>query len=319
MNPPPYGINNEGSGPARTQTEQQYNNQYNNVQAYPKPPAAGVGQNILFAYQSPTTRIYDNYAHYTSKALGIVQIIVGALCIIFNIVGVSLPAPVGFSVVGFGIWGGILFVLTGSFGIAACKNRTKCWIITFMVFCILSACTCIVVFSLGVLGAVVSDVSYYGDYYYDHHYRDYAKVEIAMLSFLAISAIVEAIAAIWGSVICCKAVGCCSTTPYNNGPVMVPIQTTQVQGYPMQNNGQVMFIQQPQHFGAQAIPYSAPSSNAMQTPVPNQQFNQPAPNQQFNQPAPNQQFNHSAYNQQSNQPQFSGYNQPGDDMQKGAV
>lgn len=47
------------------------------------------------------------YLDRQSKGLGATQIIIGILCIIFNIVAIAL-APIGVSAVGHGFWCGIL-------------------------------------------------------------------------------------------------------------------------------------------------------------------------------------------------------------------
>jgi len=59
----------------------------------------------LYPYARPPTTVYENYGSEHSRGLGVLMIVAGILCIIFNIVSLVLGRLL--SVVGYGIWGGI--------------------------------------------------------------------------------------------------------------------------------------------------------------------------------------------------------------------
>jgi len=193
--------------------------------------------------------------------LGITQLFVGVLCIIFNSVGINFGAQI--SVGSIGIWGGILFIINGAFGMSAAKSGTKCKIITFMVLSIISAGITVPLFICAVIGAVIDD-SYFSCYRYNYNTYNYDRpsnclyiqnVAIAMNSLLAILAIIEAIAATWGSAICCKAVCCCSTI--GNQQMLAPIQYATIQGQP------VIIIPQ-MNFGGQTVVNYPPQGHPVQ-------------------------------------------------------
>jgi len=198
--------------------------------------------------------VYQNYRSKQSQVLGVVLIIAGVLCIIFNAVAMGFLS--GSSVIAYGIWGGVIFIITGSFGTSTAKYATKCKIITFLVLCIISACISAAVVILGALSAAID--YYYGEihcnsgnngYYYsrnsyngrssDSHCLTFFNVQVAMNSLIAILGLIGGIAAIWGSVICCKVWCCCRnynenymTTSGNQLVIVIPQQ--QGLGVPVQ-------------------------------------------------------------------------------------
>jgi len=192
-------------------------------------------------YAKPSGTIYTNYRSAQSMGLGITQIIIGVMCITFNGVALGYGAPLSY--VGHGIWGGIMFIITGAFGIPAAKVRSKCLVCAFMVLCIISASLCVPVFSLGIAGAVS-----WCDYYWTCYW--YKEIGTAMNSMLAVLAVAEAAVAIWGSVICCK-VACCGNTP---GNMMVPQPVQYTQGY----GGQIITITHPP---GQGVPFVTGGNN----------------------------------------------------------
>jgi hypothetical protein len=216
----------------------------------------------MYAYPKPAT-VYGSYLSKRSRSLGIAHITIGALCIVFNAVGIGFDAIL--SVASIGIWGGILFIVTGAFGISAAKLRTKCKITTFMVLCIVSAAVTIALFVCAVMGATIQgNEGYYSYicrsyYYYDYYYSNACRnVAIAMNSLLAILAVAAAIPAIWGSVLCCKVYGCCKASE-------TQIMMSQEQ-YAGMSGGQPMIIipLSQINFGGQMVAY-APGYSAQQT------------------------------------------------------
>lgn len=229
-------------------------------------PASAVpfGPPTVFASPAPVgPRIYERYLQKQSIGLGVTQIIIGVLCIIFNGVSCGYLRYVyaDLSFVGHGFWCGIMFIITGGLGIGAGRNKTSCFIVSFMVMCIITASLCIALLTVGLLGALIAvpygyydcRYDYYGydyscDYGYGYNYpcyrtfcndnKDKYKVVIAMESLLAIMAFIGGIATIWGSAICCKSgVCCCSRQAVL--PVGMPVAY-----FPQ--NGQMVLITQAQ-------------------------------------------------------------------------
>jgi len=213
----------------------------------------------MYAYNSPPV-VYGNYNSKQSMGLGVTQVVVGVICIVINAIGIAFGSLL--AVVSIGIWGGIMFIISGSFGISAAKWRTKCKVIAFMVLCIISAAITVPLFICAVMGAAL-DGYYENCYslYYNYYRRSYncqeiSHVAVAMNAVLASLAIVQAIAAIWGSAICCKAACCCK---YNNSQVVAPIQFATIQGQ------QVIIIPQSQlNLGGQMMTYAPPDYSTQQ-------------------------------------------------------
>jgi len=225
------------------------------------------------AYSSQST-VYTKYRSAQSRGLGITQIIVGALCIVLNVLAIvfeSIP-----SIIGFGIWGGILVIIAGSFGITAAKHRTRCHVIASMVLSIISAALTIGLFIVSILAAVLDGVHCYMYYSYNsdgqrvqslglNECMNRATVSKILNAALAVLAVVEAVAAIWSSVLGCKAACCCSYTPYAENVVVIPGQVSNGPGV------QMIMITQPQTNANVATAYPGYSI------VPQQQGSQLSP------------------------------------------
>jgi len=149
----------------------------------------------LYGCSGPSVTVYRSYRSNHSKGLGIAQIVIGALCIVVN--SIAIGADAEFSKVAVGIWGGIMFIVCGLFGIVAARTQTKCMIETFMMICFLSIMCVILLFILAVIGAVdeCSGYCYSGE--------DVALATHYMLITLAVGG---AVTFIWGSVICCNCI-----------------------------------------------------------------------------------------------------------------
>jgi hypothetical protein len=221
-------------------------------------PGVETGQDVHMMQSRPQQ--YTNYRRKQSLGLGVLQIIVGVLCIIFNAVAFGfLPT---FSTVAHGVWGGILFIITGSFGVSASKSPTKCKVITFMVLCIISACVSAVLVALGILGALFpagycSRYNSYNGYYYGYSSSNSNEcntsinVSIAMNSLVACLGLIEGIAAIWGSANGCKASCCCDNNNVNT-------TATPVQFVTLPNGQQAIIIPQTQMYSVSVPQQSYP-------------------------------------------------------------
>jgi hypothetical protein len=196
--------------------------------------------------------VNDRYKNRQSIFIGAAQIIIGLLCITFNATGIGIGAAI--NVVSYGIWGGVLMIIAGCFGIAAGKRKTKCPIITFLVMSIISACAAAVILALGILGAMI-DRDEGNEFSCKYHYSSICPVYYALVAMNILLAILGGIGgflSIWGSILGCMS--CCCQTTYQiqwvptNGAQQVYIATppavseyTDYPGYPMQNgpNGQM--------------------------------------------------------------------------------
>lgn len=175
---------------------------------------------------------YELYNSHQSKIAGVMLIVVGALAIVLNGIGIGLH-EYG-TLAGHGFWAGIMFILAGAFGLAAAK-KNRCVVITFLVMAVLSACTSSDMFTRSVVGAR------FGAYY-----RSNMHFEVGIVSaFMAIVAVVAAAMAIWGSVLGCK-VACCGRS------------TTRTVGG--SNQHVVIFTQQPYVSVPQGDPGTVPSA-----------------------------------------------------------
>jgi hypothetical protein len=180
------------------------------------------------AITMPTTTtasvIIVNYRHRQSMFLGVWLIIVGVLSIVFNIIDICFIDQVGWIVfiTGNGFWGGTMFTVAGSFGIASSRNRTRLSITTFMLLNVLSSFLALEQLVVGVRASVWSDhLCRYKKHSADLREQDadmddnscqLGTISRAMGGCLAVMALFGSIASIWSLVICCRAVGYCSST-----------------------------------------------------------------------------------------------------------
>jgi len=215
---------------------------------------------------SPT--INTNYRSRQSMILGIMQIIVGVLCIVFNSVAIASGAM--YSRAGIGIWGGIMVIVCGSFGIAAAKVGNKYRLVGFLVLCLSSTATTVALFVFSVISAAVNGnyLCDYDDDDYDDDCYVYYKASQGMNGVLSILAVVGAATSIWGSVISFKAV-CYFTSPQQQHQQQAessPVQYVTMQGgqpmiivpqYRLNYGGQVNYAQE--YPGQEILTVPAPS------------------------------------------------------------
>jgi uncharacterized membrane protein YiaA len=247
------------------------------------PPASAM---VYMPFQTPRPRTFDRYKDKQSVGLGVTMIIISILCFIFNSVCIGMTRARGneLSFVGHGYWCGIMFLITGIFGVVAGKRKTRCMIVSFMVFCILSAIFTIGLLVVGILGAINTDTgncnddyyyyNNYGYYYSDYYYPNYRsicytvphyKVIIAMESLLAIAGFFEVIAAIWGAALTCGSGVCCCSSP--------PMGVMPPGGY-FPQGGQMICINQTQ--GGPYVYAPQPTFGYPQGMVPAPAYVQPA-------------------------------------------
>ena len=92
------------------------------------------------------TKLYDQrFPKNFVLTLSLIQLVMSVSAILTQVVGLSevyyyLP---GLQFMGAGIWCGILFALSGVFGVIASSKPSFGWIVTFMVFSMISASFCL--------------------------------------------------------------------------------------------------------------------------------------------------------------------------------
>ncbi|XP_071832041.1 uncharacterized protein [Apostichopus japonicus] len=134
-------------------------------------------------------------------------IVMGVFEIIWAIVLLAVPPDVyacNFENIGWGIWGGVFAIVTGSFGIASMRH--KCMVIVYMILAIIASVIggCGLISSAVVakcLGSVKNDYYYYGAL--DVHQ---ANTLFALYILLAVTCAIQSLAAIIGASFTCVAV-----------------------------------------------------------------------------------------------------------------
>ncbi|XP_071476450.1 uncharacterized protein [Diadema antillarum] len=181
----------------------------------------------------------SRYNAKRGRATGWVQLTCSILCLALGIAQLVVGSSV--SIVGYGIWSGILFFLpTGILGVVS-HNKNTCVIVSYMVMSIISSLVALSVLGLGFTSVLISaseSCSYLG--VADCGYG-IQKVRIALDALITVVGFVELITAIVAASFCCAGV-CCVTQPntvvmqYANNPapmvVMSPPGYTQQQMVP---------------------------------------------------------------------------------------
>ena len=143
--------------------------------------------------------------------LSLIQLVMAVLAIITQAVGSSTRFP-GVQFVGTGIWCGIFFALSGVFGAIASSKPSFGWIVTFMVFSIISASFCLPLLALSSIGTAISSSYYYrGNYLY----HVVSAIQIAISLIQAAAAIVSAGMTCRAVCKCCGARRECGQVGYN--------------------------------------------------------------------------------------------------------
>lgn len=160
--------------------------------------------------------IYKSYPGVASQILGAVQIALGALLILFNIIGIVIKAEHARS--GTGMWTGVFFIITGAFGIPAGRTKLQCHIVSFMVMSIISAVLAVpVLITYSVGAACDSKEDCYNDYW-DYKSESQKGARVGMGTMMALFGATELIVAIVSSGLCCG--GMCCYGPSSQGEVV---------------------------------------------------------------------------------------------------
>lgn len=242
------------------------------MSAYTNSPAQGTpapAPGVVFISTQAVPVVVERYRSNRSIGLGIGQLILGCLSIIFE--GCSYLT--NFSTVhyiGTGYWNGAMLITAGSLGIAAGKSKTISLINGYMAMSIIGALCSGVQFALSIIGAATYSAVYYRSYYY----YDYpSESAIALDSCLAIFGFAGGLLSILAAAYACKATcACCGAAPppiasvvnmpvnysNNTGQILYISPMSQVQFVPQMTTGQ-----QPTGFAYQA-PFAYPTLGQMQ-------------------------------------------------------
>lgn len=176
------------------------------------------------------------YNRKAAKGLGSIQMTIGIICILMNIILLAVNSEPNYftqiSQIGYGIWGGIVFLIAGYLQVlSGRKIQNKHLIIAAMVMCIIAACVTAAIILFGILEAL-TNAKPTQPYELVH----IAKTHIALGSFMAILAFVEAVISITGAAFCC------GTVCWNSSDMAdVPIHAAGNQTVMYQANNPVVF------------------------------------------------------------------------------
>jgi hypothetical protein len=144
-------------------------------------------------------------------ALSSIQLAMAILGIITAVAGLSVPRPEA-HFVGAGIWCGLLFGFSGSFGILASLRPSFATIVTFMVFSIIAAAFCL---PFLVISSVGTASTYRRRSWGGHGYT----LSHAMFAIQIIISLVQAITSIASSAMTCRAICSCCRSNKESGVV----------------------------------------------------------------------------------------------------
>jgi len=214
----------------------------------------------VIVVQAPRVRrSYESYAALSVMIIGCVQIFIGITSLAL---GIANPLTCGlYGMIGDGIWGGVLYIITGVVGVVSSRRRTTCMINAHLVLCIISLISAAVELGLNATAAVVDNpnirgwpnsrngtddtsIVYYPQwcYYYDTtnenhiNYRGTTAVDALLASF----AILELIMAGIASLLSCKVI--CCNEDFSHDMNSATVGPPQIHGLPA---GAVMYYMAP--------------------------------------------------------------------------
>ena len=138
---------NESSQQRRQRRQQRQQPQQQHQQTQPQQPQFFIipesGEGITVP-RFPNASHRENYSAKTSRRLGIIQIVGGVYCIMFQASLTAIGSFIRYT--GAGFYCGLLFIVTGGFGYRAGKNKFSNMILTYMVLCIISSVFSLTIF-----------------------------------------------------------------------------------------------------------------------------------------------------------------------------
>ena len=144
------------------------------------------------------------------------QVIIAFLAIVSQFIGLAYPYE-GYGYANAGISCGIVFGISGLFGIWAGSHPSKCTIITHMVFAIISACFSILLIIYAVIFSVVIADTSYNELESD--------LNLGIFITLAVIGLVQSIISITTSALSCSVI-CCNDQSMNSDNHVPDTNTT---------------------------------------------------------------------------------------------
>ena len=149
--------------------------------------------------------------------MSVIQIIAAVLAIILNIVGIVYPYE-DIAYIGTGIWSAVPFILCGSFGIWSGLRPSKCSVITFLVFSILSTFFALALLGISISGVVTSNNENYSYIWYSNSYfleerETERKVTFGIFFVQTFIGVLQTLISINSSAMSCQPI-CCPTKNY---------------------------------------------------------------------------------------------------------
>ena len=149
----------------------------------------------------------QRFSKKSMLTLSIIQLVMAVLAIITQVVGLSTRRP-DTHYAGAGIWCGIFFALSGVFGTIASRKPSFGWIVTYMVFSIISASLCLPLLIISSFGTASFNHYFPGNY-----------LAPAMSAIQVVISLSQAVAAIASAGMTCKAVCKCCAPKTKSGAV----------------------------------------------------------------------------------------------------
>lgn len=151
--------------------------------------------------------------------MSVMQIIAAVLAMILNIVGIVYPYE-DIAYIGTGIWSAVPFILCGAFGIWSGLRPSKCSVITFMVFSIISTFFALALLGISTSGIVITNKDHYS-YAYSYITHSYMfekwdterKVTFGMFFVQTFIGVLQTLISINSSAMSCQPI-CCPTKNY---------------------------------------------------------------------------------------------------------
>jgi len=150
-----------------------------------------------------------------TRGIAITQIVLGCLVLVFDLVASvfgSIDKPLGVSFYT-GVYSGIIFILAGAFGLTAARQKSRCYLITSMIFSIISCA--FVILCLTFLGIQINDNNDFWYYVNGHrmHYKNRVIISLSAVALVA-SAVEGIIAIVQASFACVDCCPCCKTSQF---------------------------------------------------------------------------------------------------------
>ncbi|XP_030046137.1 membrane-spanning 4-domains subfamily A member 4A isoform X2 [Microcaecilia unicolor] len=137
----------------------------------PNSPVVQVGPSVVPNTLCQVPEVLRKFFKGEPKALGVTQILIGFVQIILTIILLSVPIPFYSisAIVGVPIWGGVLFIISGSLSVAAKNRANTCLVKGSMVMNILSSIAALVGIILLSFDQSYTYYRYYSDCDYNLH------------------------------------------------------------------------------------------------------------------------------------------------------